>query len=142
MIFEEMKNALLVQLKSLGFDIPIYDENNKQDLQKPSFLMLLVSSKQVKEINGRYRYPTLFSIQYFPNPGNRTIPIGFHEMAERLYEELEYMEWEGKRYRGYELHHEILEDSLQFYISFDIHVTKQKPSALKMKHLEQEERYK
>lgn len=142
MIFEGMKQALIARLQSLGLEIPIYDESNNPDLQKPSFNVLLVSSKQVKEINGRYRYPTLFQIQYFPASDNKAIPMGCHEMAERLYEELESIEWEGKRYSGYELRHEIVNLALQFYLNLDICVIKQKTSALKMRHLEQEERYK
>ncbi|GAA4864989.1 hypothetical protein GCM10023310_50580 [Paenibacillus vulneris] len=142
MNFEEMKQALLQRLQSLGFNLPVYDEYPDQNWQKPALLLHLVSSKQVKEVNGRYRYPTLFRIEYYPDPADRNSPLGYHAMAERLYEELETIEREGTKYRGYDLHHEIAEDSLRFYISFDIRMMKQKPPAVKMMHLEQEERYK
>ncbi|GAA4828015.1 hypothetical protein GCM10023310_00890 [Paenibacillus vulneris] len=136
---EDVKNGILKQLDALGLDIPLYDERIKQGFQEPAFFVLLLNSNQTREVDRRYRRKLLFDIHYFPDPIS-PVKVACNSVAEQLYEFLEYIEWDGNRYRGFDMHHEIVDDVLHFFISFEVFMIKQKPVEVKMQHLKQEER--
>lgn len=131
---EAIKNAIISRLVARDPELPVYDERVEQGFQEPCFFVLQVSSRQTKEVHRRYRRVMMFDVHYFP--GNLDKKTECQRVAEQLYEQLEYVEWGGILYRGHEMKHEIVDDVLHFFLSYSVHLIRQKANAAKMQHLE------
>lgn len=134
---EDIKNAIVNRLDSLNPEVPVYDERVEQGFQEPCFFVLQISSGQTKEVDRRYRRAMTFDVHYFPSDSLEK-KTECQQVADKLYEHLEYVEWGGNLYRGQKLQHEVVDDVLHFLVSFDIHLMRQKNSVSKMRTLEQE----
>jgi hypothetical protein len=121
---------------------PKYDEQIKQGFTEPCFFVQQIDGSQQREVGRRYRRMLLFNTMFFPDPDSLIEKSVCQAMAERLYEKLEYIVWDGITYRGLRLRHEVIDDVLHFFMSFDIHLLRERPVAPKMQTIEQEEHLK
>jgi len=137
LVSEKIKYALIKQLASRDPELPVYDEQVQQGFQEPCFFVLMLNSGQTKEVDRRYRRALLFDVHYFP-ADTLEKKSECHRVAEQLYEQLEYVEYDGNLYRGQNMRHEVVGDVLHFFVSFDIHLLRKKPIVPKMRTLEQE----
>lgn len=137
LVSEKIKYALIKQLASRDPELPVYDEQVQQGFQEPCFFVLMLNSGQTKEVDRRYRRALLFDVHYFP-ADTLDKKSECNKVAEQLYEQLEYVEYDGNLYRGQNMRHEVVGDVLHFFVSFDIHLMREKPSVPKMRTLEQE----
>lgn len=135
---EEIKNAITVRLGTKVTDIAIYDEKVQQGFEEPAFFVLPVTGGQSRGLNRRRVRTTLFDIHYFP-PLDVARREACERMAVQLYEWLEYVEdIEGNKYRGLDIRHEVVDEVLHFFVSFRVHLMKEKQPETKMQTIKQE----
>lgn len=134
---EAIKNAIISRLVARDPELPVYDERVEQGFQEPCFFVLQLSGGQTKEVDRRYRRTLMFDVHYFPSDSSEK-KTECQRVATQLYELLEYVEWGGSLYRGHEMKHEVVDDVLHFFLSYNVHLIRQKATAAKMQHLEME----
>lgn len=132
----EMRKAVMATLKTYFSSITIYEEQ-KQGVEGPCFFVKLLSTKQIKEINRRYKRSHSFDITYFPSSTNTIEEID--AIAEQLYRYLEYIDLNGSLVHALNMRHEIIEGVFHFFVDYDFFVVKEKTNQIKMQKLEQEE---
>jgi hypothetical protein len=93
----------------------------------------LLSTGQDREINRRYLRAHLFDVHYFAKTNRER-----HAMAEQLYGILRRINVGTGSAGGRGLRHEIVDDILHFFVSYDFHVLDNVPGAPLMQEFEQE----
>ncbi|AOR23006.1 phage tail terminator family protein [Clostridium taeniosporum] len=105
-------NLEIKKMLSKNFhEINIYDDI-EQGFKKPCFFVQILSSKQVKELNRRYKETVYFDVNYLSN--KETINLDYFNMADALYKTLEYIEVDNKKYRISNKEYEISDGVLHF----------------------------
>ncbi|ACQ53694.1 hypothetical protein EXN65_20105 [Clostridium botulinum] len=117
-------------------NITIYNEEIGQGFEEPCFFIKVLSSGQGKEFNIRYKKNISFDIHYFND--KEDINSDCNDMADRLYEVLEYVKVNNSLYRSNEMTHEVIDGVLHFMLQFNYHVLKEIEEAPKMNKLKQE----
>ncbi|MFV3013534.1 DUF6838 family protein [Clostridium botulinum] len=117
-------------------NINIYGEEIKQGFEEPCFFIKVLSSEQGKELNIRYKKNISFDIHYFSD--KEDINSDCNDMADRLYEVLEYVKANNSLYRANEMTYEVIDGVLHFMLQFNYHVLKEIEEAPKMNKLKQE----
>jgi hypothetical protein len=130
-------NGILGKLDELDPDLPKYVEQVKQGFDEPAFFVMQLISGQTKGMDRRYKRSLLFNVHYFPNPDSLTKKEDCRTMGERLYEALEYINVNGP-VRANDMKYEVVDEVLHFFLSFSVHLMKEKPTGTKMLNLEQE----
>lgn len=100
-------------------------EEIKQDLKAPCFFITLLDSATQIVVGNRYEKRNQICIQYFPEsemkPKNEC-----NDVAERLTSCLEYVEDEnGGFLRGTDMHYQVTDGVLHFFVDYNFHVFKQ-----------------
>ncbi|MBP1312335.1 hypothetical protein JOD82_005480 [Paenibacillus sp. 1182] len=135
---EDVKNGILKYLSTFQTGAPVYDERIEQGFHEPCFFVLLIDGAQARELGRRYMRTNSFDIHYFPDPDNPEKRRECEAVAYRLYEELEYIQWEGSLYRAVGLKHQIVDDVLHFFLDVNVHLMRPKGPETKMRTLKQE----
>ncbi|MFS8215552.1 DUF6838 family protein [Paenibacillus polymyxa] len=135
---EDVKNGILKYLSTFQTGVPVYDERIEQGFHEPCFFVLIIDGAQNREFNRRYMRTDSFDIHYFPNSKNPEKRRECEAVADRLYEEMEYIQWEGSLYRAIGLKHQIVDDVLHFFLDVNVHLMRPKQSETKMRTLKQE----
>lgn len=131
----DVRKAVMASLKNHFSSTTIYEEH-EQGSVGPCFFVKLLSTKQIREFNRRYKRSHSFDINYLPGSANTIGEID--EIAEQLYQHLECIDLKGSLLRAISIKHEIVDDVLHFFVDYDFHVVKEKPNQIKMQKLEQE----
>jgi hypothetical protein len=137
---EDVKNGILKYLSTFQTGVPVYDERIEQGFKEPCFFVLLINGAQDRELGRRYRRVANFDIHYFPDPDNPEKRRECETVANRLYEEMEYIQWDGNVYRAIGLNHRIVDDVLHFFLDVNVHLMRPKDEEVKMRTLKQEAR--
>ncbi|KGN00316.1 hypothetical protein ADU90_13100 [Clostridium botulinum] len=114
----------------------IYGEEIKQGFEEPCFFVKVLSSGQDKELNIRYKKNIFFDIHYFSD--KEDVNSDCLEMADKLYEVLEYVKVNENLYRSSNMTHEVIDGVLHFMLQFNYHVVKEIQKAPKMNKLKTE----
>lgn len=104
--------------ETFGLDYKIYTENIEQFLNPPCFYVELLQSSMQQIVSRRYRLENLFYIHFFTNenePKN-----DFRSVADILYDTLEYISVDNDLVRGLNMHYEIVDDVLHFFVSYNL----------------------
>lgn len=117
--------------EEFGDDYNIYDERINQELEEPCFFISLVDGNRNLFLNNRYLGQLHFCVQYFPGSGN--IQRECNDVSELLHDCLEYItlydadaqEYEAKPIRGGQMHSEMKDDVLHFFIEYNGFLMKQ-----------------
>lgn len=117
-------------------NITIYGEEIEQGFEEPCFFVKILSSLQDKELNIRYKKNISFDVHYFSDKEDKN--SDYNNMADKLYEVLEYVTVGNSLYRANKMKHEVIDGVLHFMLQFDYHVLKQIEEAPKMNKLAQE----
>lgn len=134
---DDVRKSVMAKIASFkDVNTPIYGEGVPQKFKEPCFFIQVVRTSHTQQLDYRYNRRHLFDIHYFPKPGNN-INEQILAMAERLYEELEYIEVNGKLTRGVEMHHEAIDNVLHFFVNYNFTVKKQVEELLAMENLYQ-----
>ncbi|MEW8955606.1 DUF6838 family protein [Clostridium sp.] len=117
-------------------NINIYGEEIKQGFEEPCFFIKVLSSAHDKELNTRYKKNVSFNIHYFSD--KEDINMDCLDMADKLYEVLEYVSIGNSLYRSNSMTHEVIDGVLHFFLQFNYKVVKEVEKASKMNRLKQE----
>ncbi len=117
-------------------NITIYNEKIEQGFEEPCFFIKILSSAQDKELNIRYKKYVYFDIHYFSD--KEDINADCLDMADKLYEVLEYVPVGNSLYRASNTKHEVIDGVLHFMLQFDYKVIKQIDSEPTMQKLKVE----
>lgn len=117
-------------------NINIHGEEIEQGFEEPCFFIKVLSSGQSKELNRRYKKNISFDIHYFSD--KEDINLDCLDMADKLYEVLEYLNVNDNLYKAIGMTHEVIDGVLHFFLEFNYHVLKQIEKVPKMNKLKQE----
>lgn len=117
-----VRKAVIAKLKSQFPDMDVYGEEIAQGFQEPCFFVKLFPVSQTQVVGNRYMRYHSFDIHYFSNAEYENDDM--HDMAEQLYELMEYIGTEDNLHRGTEMKHEIQEGVLHFFVDYNFHVSK------------------
>lgn len=134
---DDVRKAVMAKISSFKeADTPIYGEEIPQKFKEPCFYIKVIRTRQAQQLEDRYTRKHLFDIHYFPKPSNNTNEQ-ILAMAEKLYDELEYIEVNGKLTRSVDMYHEAVDKVLHFFLAYNFTVKKQAPHIPNMENLYQ-----
>lgn len=134
---DDVRKAVMAKISSFKeADTPIYGEEIPQKFKEPCFYIKVIRTRQAQQLGDRYNRRHLFDIHYFPKPGNNTNEQ-ILAMAEKLYDELEYIEVNGKLTRSVDMYHEAVDKVLHFFLAYNFTVKKQALQVSSMESLYQ-----
>ncbi|WP_110934002.1 phage tail terminator family protein [Paenibacillus bouchesdurhonensis] len=116
--------------------ITVYDEESEQGLERPYFMVQMLTTSQIQELGRRYHRTHTFDITFFPTGPQYNEKA--HATAEILYDALATVEIDGEIYRGINMKHEVNDQTLHFFVDYNYWLWKPKPEMPKMQTLEQE----
>lgn len=131
----DIRTAVFHQLAERFPDIKRYGEEIRQGFEEPCFFVKLLTAGQTQELGARYMRTHSFDIHYFPEDNSNSEA---HDIAERLYDALEVIAYNGVQYRGINMNHEVVDGVLHFFVDYDFHVRRVVPDEPKMGDIEQE----
>lgn len=131
----DVRRAVMVALNRQFPTIKIYGEEIVQGFEAPAFFVKLLSTAQTQELGPRYARMYSFDVHYFPLDGQNEDAF---DIAEKLYEVLEVIEYNGVQYRGTNMNHEVVDRVLHFFVAYNVHVRRVAPEAPMMQNMEQE----
>ncbi len=117
-------------------DISIYGEEIKQGFEEPCFFIKVLSSAQDKELSRIYKKNISFDIHYFSDKAD--LNSDCLDMADSLYEALEYVSIGNSLYKTNSMTHEVIDGVLHFLLQFNYKIIKQIEAVEKMNKLTQE----
>lgn len=126
----DIRNGVISALKQ-QFPMKIYGEEIKQGFTKPCFFVKLFPVEHSREVDRRYLRVHSFDIHYFGTSNE-----DMHDTAESLYDILEYITVTDGLCRGKSMKHEIVDETLHFFVDYDFHVMRQKVAEPKMQTME------
>ncbi|MCT4686081.1 phage tail terminator family protein [Vallitalea sp.] len=127
-----IRQEVIKQLDYLYPDIPIYAEEVTQGFQEPSFYVKVLNGSQKRELNTRYKRTYNLDIHYFGTT-NKECEV----VADILYEKMEYLL--NNMAKGINMHHEVIDKVLHFFVDYNIRIKKEQQSIPKLKDLEVKE---
>lgn len=133
----KVRNSVISALSNHFPNIKIYGEEIKQGFSEPCFFVKLFPVSQNREVGRRYKRYHTFDIHYFPE-SELDANDEMQDIAESLYDRMEYVETDNGLMRGHGMKHEIINGVLHFSVDYDFHVLRERRPAIKMQTLEQE----
>mgnify|MGYP001199617692 CR=1 FL=1 len=131
----DIRTAVMLRLNERFPNIKRYGEEIRKGFEEPCFFVKMLSASQTQELGTRYIRTHSFDIHYFPRDRSNEEA---HEVAEKLYDVLELIEYDGVLYRGTGMNHEIVDGVLHFFVDYSFRVRREVPEPPKMGSLEQE----
>ena len=109
--------------KSFGDEYVIYPEEVKQGLTRPCFFIKLLKPSNKKERDITYIRENSYCIHFFPKNTNQP-KAECYQMLDELYLAMEYIEVDGNLVRGVGMLGEIHDETLLFYVNYNVRVRK------------------
>lgn len=100
----------------------IYTESIDQGLKEPCFSILCLNPTSEQFLGKRYFRTNQFCIYYFPCSDKKRSEC--NAVAERLLGLLEYITVDGDLIRGTDMHFEVVDGVLAFFVNYDFYVYK------------------
>lgn len=105
----------------------IYTESVEQGLEEPCFLILCLNPTSKQFLGKRYFRTNQFCINYFPSSDEKRSEC--NEVMEQLLSALEYITVDGDLIRGTDMHCEVVDNVLNFFVNYDMFVYKDSEGA-------------
>lgn len=121
--FNAVRKGVISALDQHFPDTRIYGDEISQGFQEPCFFVKLFPGSEKRIRGNRYKRYHAFDIHFFSNAED--INDDLHEMAEKLYSVLEYIDVNGDFCAGTEMEHEIVDGVLHFFVHFNLFVMKE-----------------
>lgn len=102
-----------------------YEDWVEQELVKPAFYILCINTDHKQYLGNCYRRSQSYDIQYFPETQGKGMNQEFAEVTERLYDCLEYITADEKTIRGLNMHTQLQEGALHFFVDYELSLRKQ-----------------
>lgn len=106
-----------------GDPYEIYTESVEQGLTEPCFSILCLNPTINQVLGKRYFRTHQFCIHYFPSSDEKRSEC--YSVAERLINALEIIDVDECKCRGTNMHYEVVDDVLSFFINYDSFVYKE-----------------
>ena len=106
-----------------GDPYEIYTESVEQGLNEPCFSILCLNPTVEQFLGKRYFRTNQFCVHYFPSSNEKQSEC--HNVMERLVSTLEIINVDGDQCRGTEIHSEIVDGVLSFFVNYDMFVYKE-----------------
>ena len=116
----------------------LYSEGILQNFKEPCFYIQEIRSSQDRELGSRYKRGHLYDIHYFPDPKNSMKNAELRQMAETLYDNMEYIEVAGKLTMGLDMNHKIADGVLHFFVKYPLLLFKETDPIPAMENLQYE----
>ena len=100
----------------------VYTEDIEQGLEEPCFSILCLNPTINQVLRKRYFRTNQFCIHYFPSSSEKRSEC--HAVAERLMNTLETITVDGDLCRGTDMHSEVTDGVLSFFVNYDMYVYK------------------
>lgn len=133
----DIRSAVFRKLAERFPDIKRFGEEIKQGFQAPCFFVKLFPVEHTRELDRRYFRVHSFDIHYFP--ASEYSNEEMHNVAEQLYDALEYITVSDIPCRGIRMRHEIVDEVLHFFVEYNFHVWTPRPDDPVMQTLNVEE---
>lgn len=108
-----------------GESVKRSEDTVEQDLEAPAFYILCINTEHKQRLGNHYRRSQSYDIHYFPKAEGEERAREMSEMTERLYRGLEFITVDEKMVRGLNMHAQVQEDVLHFFVDYDIALVKQ-----------------
>lgn len=125
-MINDIIDGISIKLHDLfGDSIEIYYESIKQGFQEPCFFIKTLEGNKKNFIAGRYFRNNPFDIHYFPGTSEKNKEM--IDVLEQLYLNMEFISLvNGDELYGHGLKHNIVDDVLHFFASYDMFVKNNK----------------
>ena len=124
-MINKIKDGISVAINSeFGDGYEIYTESIEQGLIEPCFSILCLNPTIKKVLGNRYFKKNRFCIHYFPSSDEKRSEC--YEVIERLMDALEFITVDGDQCLGTNLHGEVVDNVLSFFVDYDMYVYKGK----------------
>jgi hypothetical protein len=132
----DVVQSIIAALKQHFPNIKRYGEEIKEGFQAPCFFIKVFPVSHTREQGRRYLRSHSVDIHYFPATAYANNEM--HDMAEKLYEAMEYVAVNGQICRATEMNHEIIDGVLHFYAQYNFHMMREAEEEPVMQDLTQE----
>lgn len=124
-MIQEIIEAISIALNAeFGDGYTNYTEEVEQGLKTPCFFITCVNPSIRPFPSKRYLAHHLFCIQYIPSDGSSGTKAECNNVGERLESCLEYIGGDDSPIRGTEMHFEVTDGILDFFVNYDLFVRK------------------
>ena len=107
-----------------GDHYEIYTESVEQGLKEPCFSIVCINPAINQVLGKRYFRTNQFCIHYFPKSNEKLFEL--HSVTEKLMDALEIITVDGDKCRGTNMHGEVFDGVLSFFVNYDMYVYKHK----------------
>lgn len=115
----------------------IYSEEIPQNFKEPCFFITEIRTSQTRELGNRYKRGHLYDIHYFPSPNSNSKNQEMRDIAELMYEYMEFIEIHNRLAMGHDLNHKIVDGVLHFFVTYPLALYKEVPEIPTMENLYQ-----
>lgn len=102
-------------------DVTVYDEQVKQGLKEPCFIVQIVNPTNEQFLGNRYLRTNLISVQYIPK-STTDAKAECNGVTDVLFQALEYITVGGDLQRGTNMRGEYFDGVLTFFVNFNMFV--------------------
>lgn len=135
----DIKKAVAAKLnQTFGLEYEINTEEVFQNMKPPSFFIKGFMSAINQLVGRRYDKRNTIIVNFFPIKNDSTEVEQCTNVAEQLWDILEYIEWEGIKARGTNMSYQIIDKILVFQVDYNFTVLKPIEAQEKMEVLEEE----
>lgn len=133
-MISELIDGISIKInEAFGDGYRIYSEIVAQGLQEPCFFISALDPSLKQLLGNRHRAQNPFVVHFFPAGSDKNIEC--HRIAMSLYAVLERISFAGAPVRGTQMRYTISDEVLQFFVSYNLVVTKHEAAAEKMQTL-------
>jgi hypothetical protein len=118
-MIQSVIDGIIAALLDAYPDAEIYEEQAKQGLQEPCFLVRSLNVTNDPMLGDRRRRRSVFSIQYFAE-SDTDAKSECYGVRDALFQILEYITVDGDLTRGVGMNGEVMDDILSFTVSYNI----------------------
>lgn len=134
---DDVRKGILRKINSFkDKDTKLYSEEIKQGFEEPCFYIKELRTNQNRELGNRYKRGNFYDIHYFPSLDSNTKNAEMREIAEILYDAMEYIEVAGKPVMGLDMNHQIIDGVLHFFVKYPLYVYKEREPVPVMENLD------
>lgn len=108
--------------EKFGDGYEIYTESIEQGLKEPCFSIVCINPTSNLFLGKRYFRTNQFCIHYFPHSNDKRSEC--MNVLETLYDILEWITVDGDLVRGSEMHGELSDGVLNFFVNYDMFIYK------------------
>lgn len=125
-VTNQIKVAILEKLKEQFPEYRRYSEEIKQGFQAPCFFLATINNQsEQKTIGKRYMRTISFDLHFFPPKGEGRSNERMYEIGDLLYMLLEVAQIPEQLVYGSDMHFEIVDGVLHFFVDYKVFVYRQ-----------------